>query len=167
MKNEDSDILGFLTVVEDIDGISVSPEAQNQLKKTAVELVSDDLRDRLLSWLDSLDTGKEEFVLPEKAPELYVERKNKTEDATTFFYRVYDPWLRKGIIIYQDNLRGKNGLDKKLIKGIVNQCENNREKIASIVPPKSKRIKKELKELKEVCDLKKMGQLVRASYRHS
>ncbi len=163
-----------MEIAGNLDDFSLSPRSVASLKSIHV---STEVSEKLNKWLTTVPVTEQvplglfsenkEFALPDKAPELYSERVDKKEDAISFFKRVYKPWLDKGVVIYQDNLRGNHGLDPKLLQGIRNQYKGNKQKVAAIVPPKSSRVEKEVKALKNSCDLKKMARLVTASYSHN
>lgn len=132
--------------------ISISVEEEVFLQQKA-EIKSykaeiESLNKRLYSAIEMPDHSSE---LPDEAPELYDKWKNKPENkgksAIDCLNEVWGKYLKKGML-YQDNLRSKNGgLDKKLMEAIRNFCKNRKIKTESIIPKKSIRLDKDAKKI--------------------
>jgi hypothetical protein len=77
--------------------------------------------------------------LPDKAPELYAERKERSENPIDFMHRVWGKWLSAGVL-YQDQLRK---LDDTLVPVLRSFCKRNKISADKVMPPpRSKRTEK-------------------------
>jgi hypothetical protein len=81
--------------------------------------------------------------LPALAPELYAERLDKKETPVNFLDRVWGKYLEAGVL-YQCDLRGKNGRDPKLMHAIVSYCTVRKLNISSYIPSKKDKTEREV-----------------------
>lgn len=70
--------------------------------------------------------------LPEKAPELYAERRNRTESPPEFLLRVWKPWI-DAKLLYQFRL---GTLDPSLLTGLKSFCQKRGKKVSEFLPGK-------------------------------
>jgi hypothetical protein len=70
--------------------------------------------------------------LPERAPELYPDRKDKTEDPVTFFRRVWSKYAEAGILYLEDIERLG---DSRLVPAVRNYCHRKGMVAKDILPP--------------------------------
>jgi hypothetical protein len=91
---------------------------------------------------DTLRLGdQEELQLPDKAPELFINRQGQgqsREGAIDFLDRIWGRYLDAGLL-YQFNLRSKKqgqglNMDSQLMQAIVNHCRKTGEKTDSYIP---------------------------------
>lgn len=101
--------------------------------------------------------------LPEKAPKLYVDWKkepeNKGKNVLDCLNEIWGEYLKKGVL-YQDNLRSKNGgLDKKLIEALNNYCRPKKLKVEDYIPKNTSRHKQTAKIInkKAACKAKNLA----------
>jgi hypothetical protein len=137
-------------------------EISDEIRSKIINAVCNCAERRILIGADEIEDQKLPLPKPGDVP-LYRVRENKQETATEFFYRVYKPWLDAGIVIYQHQLRGKNGIDPDLMQGIRNQFKADKEKVAKIIKPKHDLIKKEAAQLNK----KEISRLHAIAYKYT
>lgn len=81
--------------------------------------------------------------LPDEAPILYKDWKqlpeNKQKTPLDCLQEVWGKYLELGLL-YQDDLRGKNGVDPYLMKSIAEYCSRRKMQSSAIIPSKSQRL---------------------------
>lgn len=137
---------------KDINGESANPiqmkiqsfiEDLVAIKETKADLPLDVMENlTLLCSLVKEILESKQLKLPKQAPEIYKYRVDRKETPISFLKRVWGQYLDAGIL-YQDNLGGRNGLDRSLIAAINNYCNHHKiDRSQVIPPPKSARIDK-------------------------
>lgn len=81
--------------------------------------------------------------LPDEAPILYVDWKqrseNKNKSAIDCLHEYYGRYLKQGIL-FQDDVGGKDGLDPKLMKAVINATAKLDIHYSELIPPKTEKL---------------------------
>ena len=88
--------------------------------------------------------GGNTLSLPDRAPELYMDRKDKSENPLQFFRRIWGQLADQGIL-FQDDIRALG--DDKLVPNLRTYCHKKGLDLANIIPPPSRRLEMALEKL--------------------
>ena len=102
-----------LEVDSKIECFELAIEAASNLKPENARALS-----VLFAETTRIKEQQQAFPLPQKAPELYEKRKDKSENAIQFLDRVWGAYIQNDAI-YRDEL---NALDPKIIQAVRNYC---------------------------------------------